>query len=283
MADQFLAAIFGHEDAAAELAGASEEQWGGLEEGADELEEALELELEGGAVGDDGGLTWDATPEEVVRRIHSVTLWFLDQLRAGSLPDIELASRSGGNRRGSEEDEDAEDDEDSGAGGGGGGGSGEPAVRRMQQQQQQQQQQTQRRTLSRLGRHPESADALARLFLLLAAVQEQLLAGAQATQRELWYRLKTLEVKHWRGTGCCHKCCMLPLHATSESLAAALDRINTRVPRLPASLPALPHTLPSNTVQARRRTARVWGGTGCRSPATPPTSPATTPLTRMPS
>jgi hypothetical protein len=194
MADQFLAAIFGHEDAATELAGASEEQWDGVEEGTDELDEALELGLHGeedGAGGDaDAGLSWDATPEEVVRRIHSVTLWFLDQLRAGSLPDIDLASRSGGSRRGSEEDEYADDVEDDG----GAGGSGEAPARRLQRQPQQ------RRTLSLVGRHPESADTLARLFLLLAAVQEQLLAGAQATQRELWYRLKTLEVS-WSG-GC---------------------------------------------------------------------------------
>ena len=182
MADQFLAAIFGHDDAAADLAGGWEAR-DGLEEGADELEEALELDgaARGGGDDDDegGGLTWDATPEEVVRRINSVTLWFLDQLRSGELPDIELASRSAGRwalttAGGGSEEEDGES------------GSG-------------QQQQAQRHTLALLGRHPDSADALARLFLLLAAVQEQLLSGAQATQRELWYRLKTMEVRagHW--------------------------------------------------------------------------------------
>ena len=272
MADQFLAAIFGHDDAAAELAGASEEQCDGVDEGTDELEEALELELEGGAggAGDDGGLSWEATPEEVVRRIHSVTLWFLDQLRAGSLPDIDLACRSGSSRRGGEEDEYADDDSD--GGGGGGGGSGEPPARRMQQQQQ-----TQRRTLSLVGRHPEGADALARLFLLLAAVQEQLLAGAQATQRELWYRLKTLEVTwegwvlRWWALGAATRaliaaaeCCML--YAALKPAAAAAGPQSTCPACLPGPpLPPPPLPPPPAGVPPPERCCRRHPG--CSQPA----------------
>jgi meiotic recombination protein SPO11 len=44
------------------------------------------------------------------------------------------------------------------------------------------------------GRHPESADRYSRLWAVLAACHQGLVAGARATQRELHYRLKPLDV-----------------------------------------------------------------------------------------
>ncbi|EFN54164.1 hypothetical protein CHLNCDRAFT_135583 [Chlorella variabilis] len=169
MANELLAHIFGHEGAAARLAG--ESQW---EEDGAALEEADEP---GQGSGGDPGLDMDASPEEVVRRIQSATLWFVSQLCQGQLPDIEPVQRDAGNRALAQSAAGGEDEEGEVGGG--------PHVLRMQQL-------TQRRSL--VGRHPESAEAVARLWVLLEAVHEMLLAGLQATQRELWYRFKTLEV-----------------------------------------------------------------------------------------
>lgn len=50
------------------------------------------------------------------------------------------------------------------------------------------------RRLSLAGRHPESADRYARLWAVLAACHEVLSARGTSTQRELYYRLKPMDV-----------------------------------------------------------------------------------------
>lgn len=109
---------------------------------------------------------------DVVRRIRCATLWFVSQLSEGKLPEIELVSNAAGNRVLQ-------------AGDGEGGGDEQLFVLRLQQQT---------ATRSLLGRHPESAEQVARLWVLLGMVHSLLLVGEQATQRELWYQVKPLEV-----------------------------------------------------------------------------------------
>lgn len=116
------------------------------------------------------GLSFDADAAEVLRRIRSATLWFVSQLSEGHLPDIQLASQA---------------PEAGGQGGEGGGGTQPRPLRAAAAPQ---------RCLSLLGRHPESAEQVARLWVLLSLVHDQLMRGEQATQRELWYKLKTCEV-----------------------------------------------------------------------------------------
>lgn len=125
--------------------------------------------------GGGGGLAFEAAATEVLRRIRSATLWFVSQLCEGQLPEIDLVLDAGdGMVPGT--DGQLEDD--------GGGGVHAPRV--------------QRRSLLR-PRQPESAEQVARLWVLLAEVHSLLSKGAQATQRELWYRFKTVEV----GAGGC--------------------------------------------------------------------------------
>lgn len=185
-ADALLQAIFGHSQGAAELAGASQGDWEELdEEQGDQGEEEEELEavVEGGS-GDGPELELDAEPEEVVRRIQSAALWFVSQLAEGMLPDIDLVSRTASNRALTAADGDlgleGQGEEEAGSAEG-----PRHFVLRLQQAKQ-------RRSL--VGRHPESAEQVARLWVLLGAVHAMLLSGEQATQRELWYRFKTLEV-----------------------------------------------------------------------------------------
>lgn len=157
-----------------------QQQWGAYDE------ELGELDAEGGG-GGGGGLDMDASPAEVVRRIRSAALWFVNELSEGRLPDVELASNATSNRS------------LHAAGGGDGGdeseGGGGPFILRP----------TQLRSLRSLLRpkQPESADQVARLWVLLQLVHELLLAGQTATQRELWYRVKTMhEVGAARVCGC---------------------------------------------------------------------------------
>ena len=128
---------------------------------------------------------------QVVRRIQFTALWFVSQLSEGLLPEVELVSRQASNR--TLEAAGGGDADDDGGGDGEDGGGG-PFVLRLQAA-------TQRRSL--LGRHPESAEAVARLWVLLEAVQGLVLAGETETQRGLWYRFKTLEVGAacWAGAG----------------------------------------------------------------------------------
>lgn len=97
---------------------------------------------------------------EVLTRIESCTLWFLSELRAGSIPDIQLAGRS--RRRGVGRHD--LDDDPQAAGGG-------------------------MRTISFLNRQAERADAYARVWKQLEVVQHLVLEGRQATQRDLYYSL----------------------------------------------------------------------------------------------
>lgn len=191
MADQLLLHIFGHTEGAAQL------EWE-EDDDDDEEEPAQEAAAEEGDASEGGAgaaspheLELDAPPEEVIRRIQSATLWFICQLAEGVLPEIELVSRAASNRTltAAGGSGDGADEEDGGAEEGASG----PYVLRMQHAMQ-------RRSL--LGRHPESAEAVARLWVLLDAVHGMLLAGQQATQRELWYRFKTLEA-----SGCWAYCC----------------------------------------------------------------------------
>ncbi|KAL4426524.1 hypothetical protein ABPG77_008382 [Micractinium sp. CCAP 211/92] len=168
-ADALPQAIFGHSQGETELSGVSQGDHEAL--GEEQGFQGPELEL-------------DAEPEEVVRRIQSAALWFISQLAEGVLPDIELVSRTASNRAltAAGGDEGAEGNGEEGAGSRGG---PRHFVLRLQQG-------TQCRSL--VGRHPESAEQVARLWVLLGAVHAMLLSGEQATQRELWYRFKTLEV-----------------------------------------------------------------------------------------
>lgn len=185
-ADALLRAIFGHSQGAAELADVSQGDWEEQDE-----EQSYEVEEEELAATDEGSgrgggpeLQLDAEPEEVVRRIQSAALWFVSQLAEGLLPDINLVSRTSSNRTlsaaGCEEGADGLGEQETGRH-----GSTRNFVLRLQQGMQ-------RRSL--VGRHPESAEQVARLWVLLDAVHAMLLSGEQATQRELWYRFKTLEV-----------------------------------------------------------------------------------------
>ncbi|KAI7841933.1 hypothetical protein COHA_004460 [Chlorella ohadii] len=118
----------------------------------------------------EGILSFDADAAEVLRRIRSATLWFVSQLSEGRLPDIQLVNQA----------------PEAGSQGGEGGDSTQPRPLRSAAAPQ--------RCLSLLGRHPESAEQVARLWILLSLVHDQLVRGEQATQRELWYKLKTCEV-----------------------------------------------------------------------------------------
>lgn len=194
MADRLLAEIFGRGGAASQRHDSQID-----DEGAAAWDEA-----EAPGSGDDEGerasapaLDMDASAAEVCRRIVSASLWFVSQLCNGQVPSIELVQRDASNRalmevRGVGENEAGGENESDAEGGSGGGGA---YVLRMQQHTQ---------TRSLLGRHPESGEAVARLFVLLEAVHQNLLAGVSATQRELWYMLKTLEVRAhrlWRWWG----------------------------------------------------------------------------------
>lgn len=184
-ADALLQAIFGHSQGETELSGVSQgdPEALGEEQGFQGEEEELEAAATGGGIGGPE-LELDAEPEEVVRRIQSAALWFISQLAEGVLPDIELVSRTASNcaLTAAGGDEGAEGNGEEGAGSRGG---PRHFVLRLQQG-------TQCRSL--VGRHPESAEQVARLWVLLGAVHAMLLSGEQATQRELWYRFKTLEV-----------------------------------------------------------------------------------------
>ncbi len=125
----------------------------------------------------EGILSFDADAAEVLRRIRSATLWFVSQLSEGRLPDIQLVNQA----------------PEAGSQGGEGGDSTQPRPLRSAAAPQ--------RCLSLLGRHPESAEQVARLWILLSLVHDQLVRGEQATQRELWYKLKTCEVG--AAAGCC--------------------------------------------------------------------------------
>ncbi|KAL4859304.1 Meiotic recombination protein SPO11-2 [Chlorella vulgaris] len=183
MADRLLAEIFGRGGAASQQHDSQVDD----DEGAAAWDEA-----EAPGSGDDEGepasapaLDMDASAAEVCRRIVSASLWFVSQLCNGQVPSIELVQREASNRAlmevcGVGENEAEQGDAE------GRSGSGGAYVLRMQQHTQ---------TRSLLGRHPESGEAVARLFVLLEAVHQNLLAGVSATQRELWYTLKTLEVK----------------------------------------------------------------------------------------
>lgn len=190
MADFLLSRLFGGPGGAQpELPGASEEeqqQWDEEQEGEEAWEEeGSEGDVAGGvgSGGVGGKLEMDVSSGEVLRRIRSATLWFVSELCEGRLPDIDMVSREAGNRvlqadggrvGGGDVDE------------GSGGGGGEQYVLRLQQQ-------TQRRSL--LGRHPESAEQVARLWVLLGLAHQLLLQGEQATQREIWYQVKVQEVR----------------------------------------------------------------------------------------
>ncbi|PSC71441.1 Meiotic recombination SPO11-2 [Micractinium conductrix] len=143
-------------------------------------EEAGGDDSAGGSSGHAGAAAAAAT--SVVRRIQFTALWFVSQLSEGLLPEVELVSRQASNR--TLEAAGGGDADDDGGGDGEDGGGG-PFVLRLQAA-------TQRRSL--LGRHPESAEAVARLWVLLEAVQGLVLAGETETQRGLWYRFKTLEI-----------------------------------------------------------------------------------------
>eukprot|EP00887_Chlorella_sp_A99_P006367 scaffold3.g6367.t1 len=131
--------------------------------GAEEREEEW-VEAEEPVEGDE--VDFEAGPDEVVRRIESATLWLLDQLVSGALPDMEIVSRQASNRALEPT------------------GEGEQYALRLQHR---------RVVRSLAGRHPESADQVARIFLVLDCCHELLLEGTQATQREVYYRLKTEE------------------------------------------------------------------------------------------
>lgn len=228
----------------------SEQQWGEAAEPWAGPEEGEEPGGDGGEAGDGGecgGIDMDVSSAEVLRRIHSTALWFVSELCSGRLPEIEVASRAAANRALARADGEDED----------GGGGGAQWVMRLQAQ-------TQRRAL--LGRHPESAEQVARLFALLELVQQLLLTGAQATQvgaavagarrarvvlphqrskragsfthapppmqREVWYKLKTLEVSAgrrerqfgcWRRPAACGCMPALALHGARSAPAANAD------------------------------------------------------------
>ncbi|PRW59963.1 Meiotic recombination SPO11-2 [Chlorella sorokiniana] len=140
---------------------------GGRSQQDDEEEEQPWVEEEEEAEeGEAAGLSFGADTAEVLRRIRSATLWFVSQLCEGRLSDIQLVNQ-------------APQADDSGSG-------TQPRPLRATAAPQ--------RCLSLLGRHPESAEQVARLWVLLSLVHDQLMRGEQATQRELWYKLKTCEV-----------------------------------------------------------------------------------------
>ena len=197
MADALLARLFG-QPAASHLPSVSVEAVDEEQEAWDDEEcEQGEARYGGGGGGgfEDGSepsaggiaLDMEASPAEVVRRIRSATLWFVSQLSEGKLPEIELVSNASSNRA------------LQAVGGEGGADDEQPFVLRLQQQ-------TQARSL--LGRHPESAEQVARLWVLLQTVHSLLLAGEQATQREIWYQCKHLEASAgcWLGAGCLGWC-----------------------------------------------------------------------------
>lgn len=168
MADLLLSAMFAH--------GPS-----------DEFQQDHDLEVDAGENGNEplaadgqGGskaaLDMAASAEEVLRRIQSVTLWFVSQLCEGQLPEIEVAQRGASNHALATAAGHSDGDDEA------------PGLYRLQMQHY-----TQLRSL--VGRHPESAESVARLFVLLEAVHDNLLAGLTVTQREMWYKLKTLEVR----------------------------------------------------------------------------------------
>lgn len=124
------------------------------------------------------GIDFDADAAEVLRRIRSATLWFVSQLCEGRLPEIQLVNQA---------------PEAGGEGSEGGSTQPQRPLRTTAAPQ---------RCLSLLGRHPESAEQVARLWVLLSLVHDQLMRGEQATQRELWYKLKTCEVGAGRARWC---------------------------------------------------------------------------------
>lgn len=118
----------------------------------------LEYELEDDL--QENSLEFDLQPHEVISRIETCALWLTQQVSMGQLPDFVLSATNSG----------------------------------PSQTQQPSQAPFSAPTRSLLGRHADSADRFARLWAVLGACHEILVAGGSATQRDLHYRLKTLEV-----------------------------------------------------------------------------------------
>ena len=153
-----------------------------------------------------------------------------------------------------------------------------------------------RRRCPRSRRHKSFGGEMGRFFKDLNAAPDRGKSFYQQ-ERQRQHLASLVQAGRWAqaGAGGCWSALMgaagVPslLHAASAELPVPAGSYT--LPLHPSNMAsfcpphksAVPAPRPANPLQAQRPTARVWGGTGCRSPATLPTSPATTPLRQMPS
>ena len=121
----------------------------------------LDFEFEGEDDLQDEGLEFNLQPHEIIARIETCALWLANQASIGQLPDFVLSASNSG-----------------------------PSQTRAAPSQLP----PTSITRSLIGRHAESADKFARLWAVLSTCHEILVSGGSATQRDLHYRLKTMEV-----------------------------------------------------------------------------------------